>query len=74
MGASKLTVRTTMEWDSIVWNAEIAEDDNELRLAMEGKCSNIDEGTFRQLQSRGIEVKNVKIEAEGTRTTGGGAL
>lgn len=55
-----------MEWDSLVWHVETSEEENEIRLVIEGTCRSIDEDVFRQLQARGIEVNSVRIGPEGT--------
>ena len=57
-----------MQWDTILWDAEVSEEDNEIRLSIEGTCSDIDERTFRQLKRDGVEVKTVKLSPERHRT------
>lgn len=57
----------TMKWDSIIWDAELSDDENELRLSIEGACSDIDERTFRRLQEHGVEVDSISHKPEGVR-------
>lgn len=57
-----------MEWDTLLWNAEVTEEENEIRLSIEGTCNDIDEETCRQLKRDGSEVKKIKIGPKRAQT------
>ncbi|TMT81469.1 hypothetical protein E2L06_15940 [Haloterrigena sp. H1] len=56
-----------MKWDTIIWDAELSDDGNELHLSVEGACSEINEQTFRRLQEYGVEVESISLKPEGVR-------
>jgi|GEM_PF-5156677 len=56
-----------MQWDSVIWNAELSGDENELRISIEASCSEIDQRTFGRLQEHGVEVESISINPEGVR-------
>jgi len=56
-----------MKWDSVIWNAELSDDGNELRISIEATCSEIDERTFRRLQEHGVKVESISFKPEGVR-------
>lgn len=55
-----------MKWDSLLWEAEFEEDENEIQITIEGACSGIDDRTIQRLEDEGVEVVSIKIRPEET--------
>lgn len=49
-------------WDSITWVTETVPEENEVRVRMEGKITDIDDETFRKVENGDVEVSKLTLE------------
>lgn len=54
-----------MEWDCLLWEAQVEEAKNEVRISIEADCTGIDDDWIKRFQEQGVEVSSIKIRPEG---------
>ncbi|MFC6826608.1 hypothetical protein [Halopelagius fulvigenes] len=51
-------------WDEITWVTETVPEENEVRVRIEGKISDVDGRTFERIRENDVEVRRVTIKPE----------
>ena len=59
----------TNEWDCVVWETATVPEENEVRIRVEGRVSEIDDRMFRKFEENEIQITKVSLTPEGGSTT-----